>query len=190
MRLEWFINWFLQLLFFHISTKPAISFGFELKNVAAHYWGEDGEPKQATNKKKRMIQRKVTEDTLIPSVYQGLWVADLRQQYRTNVVQWLPCVWLRESKLNPFVIGTKNLLEAIKDHESSKSHLHTISCKLAKESPPFSISPFRGKRKWRGKKPVCLFVCLFIWINISFGIIIFTWGPAVCFVTIKCTQSH
>ncbi len=40
-------------------------------------------------------------------------------------------------KSNPFVIGTKNLkLEAIKDHESSKSHLHTISCKISKTALP------------------------------------------------------
>ncbi len=32
-----------------------------------------------------------------------------------------------KAKSNPFVIGTKNFkLEAIKDHESSKSHLHKL----------------------------------------------------------------
>ncbi|MGL6082801.1 MAG: hypothetical protein ACRC4N_10185 [Gammaproteobacteria bacterium] len=42
-----------------------------------------------------------------------------------------------KAKSNPFVIGTKNLkLEAIKDHESSKSHLHTISCKISKTALP------------------------------------------------------
>ncbi len=34
-----------------------------------------------------------------------------------------------KAKSNPFVIGTKNLkLEAIKDHESSKSHLQEEEC--------------------------------------------------------------
>ncbi len=42
-----------------------------------------------------------------------------------------------KAKSNPFVIGTKNLkLEAIKDHESSKSHIHTISCKKSKTALP------------------------------------------------------
>ncbi len=42
-----------------------------------------------------------------------------------------------KAKSNPFVIGTKNIkLEAIKDHESSKSHLHTISCKISKTALP------------------------------------------------------
>lgn len=42
-----------------------------------------------------------------------------------------------KAKSNPFVIGTKNLkLEAIKDHESSKKHLHTINCKVGKTAPP------------------------------------------------------
>lgn len=42
-----------------------------------------------------------------------------------------------KARSNPFVIGTKNLkLEAIKDHESSKSHLHTLSCKVGKTAPP------------------------------------------------------
>ncbi len=42
-----------------------------------------------------------------------------------------------KAKSNPFVIGTKNLkLEAIKDHESSESHLHTISCKISKTALP------------------------------------------------------
>ncbi len=42
-----------------------------------------------------------------------------------------------KAKSNPFVIGTKNLkLEAIKDHKSSKSHLHTISCKISKTALP------------------------------------------------------
>ncbi len=42
-----------------------------------------------------------------------------------------------KAKSNPFVIGTKNLkLKAIKDHETSKSHLHTISCKISKTALP------------------------------------------------------
>lgn len=42
-----------------------------------------------------------------------------------------------KAKSNQFVIGTKNLkLEAIRDHESSKSHLHTISCKVGKTALP------------------------------------------------------
>ncbi len=50
-----------------------------------------------------------------------------------------------KAKSNPLVIGTKNLkLEAIKDHESSKSHLHTISCKISKTALPEETSCGQG----------------------------------------------
>lgn len=42
-----------------------------------------------------------------------------------------------KAKSNPFVIGTKKLkLEAIRDHESSKSHAQTVSCKVGKSALP------------------------------------------------------
>lgn len=42
-----------------------------------------------------------------------------------------------QRKQSPFGIKTKNLqLEAIKEHESSKNHLHTMSCKLLKTALP------------------------------------------------------
>ncbi len=109
--------------------------------MAARYWGKEASRNEQPTKdedesKKSKRRRFNTKWTIGDNGKVREW---LIYDHSTYEMYCSDCHMYgsEKAKSNPFVIGTKNLkLEAIKDHESSKSHLHTISCKISKTALP------------------------------------------------------